>query len=62
MMLPRVAREPVMEQTFDIVGEKVAQPAALRLLGQANLERRMRAAVKFVSREAVNSRRSINRF
>ncbi len=42
MMLPRVAREPVMEQTFDIVGEKVAQPAALRLLGQANLERRMR--------------------
>ena len=32
MTLPRVAREPVMEQTFDIAGEKVAQPAALRLL------------------------------
>ncbi len=51
MTLPRVAREPVMEQTFDIAGEKVAQPAALRLLGQANLEQRMRAAVKFVSRK-----------
>jgi hypothetical protein len=51
MTLPRVAREPVMEQTLDIAGEKVAQPAALRLLGQANLEQRIRAAVKFVSRK-----------
>ena len=50
MTLPRVAREPVIEQTFDI-GRKVAQPAALRLLGQVNLERRMRAAVKFISRK-----------
>ena len=39
MTLPRATREPVIVQTFDIAGEKAAQPAALRLLGQANLER-----------------------
>jgi hypothetical protein len=38
MTLPRVAREPVIVQTFDIAGEKAAQPAALPLLRQANLE------------------------
>jgi hypothetical protein len=51
MTLPRVALDPVMVQTFDITCEKAAQPAAPRLLGQANLEQGMRAAVKFISRE-----------
>ena len=50
MMLPRVTREPVIVQTFDIGGEKAAQPAALRLLGQANLERSLGEMVKIDSR------------
>jgi hypothetical protein len=41
-----------MVQTFDIAGEKAAQPAALRLLGQANLERSLGEMVKIDSRQA----------
>jgi hypothetical protein len=52
MTLPRVTREPVMMQIFDIAGEKAAQPAALRLLGQANLERSLGEMVKIDSRHA----------
>jgi hypothetical protein len=52
MTLPRVTREPVMVQTFDIAGEKAAQPAALRFLGQANLERSLGEMVKIDSRHA----------
>jgi hypothetical protein len=52
MTLPRATREPVMVQTFDIAGEKAAQPGALRLLGQVNLERSLDEMVKIDSRHA----------
>jgi hypothetical protein len=52
MTLPRVTREPVMVQTLDIAGEKAAQPAALRLLGQVNLERSPDEMVKIDSLHA----------
>jgi hypothetical protein len=49
MMLPRVARAPVMVQIFDI-REKAAKGAAPIAPGQANLERLRNRLVKLYSR------------